>query len=170
MADTLLPLVLFKEDVLMKKALPVFCLVAVLFAVPIYAQVAEEMTAVGETMAKERRALLEREMTLTDKEAGPFWELYEQFTNDRREVVDRWIKLIYRYEQSFDSITEVEAETMLDEKVAIEMDGLKLRKQYIKEFRKILSAKNTLRFFQINNKVDDIILFDLAGKIPVMKP
>ena len=165
-----MPLVLFKEDAVMKKALPVFCLVAVLFAVPLYAQVAEEMTAVGETMAKERRALLEREMKLTDKEAGPFWELYEQFTNDRREVVDRWIKLIYQYEQSFDSIAEVEAKTMLDEMVAIEMDDLKLKKRYITEFQKILSAKKTVRFFQINNKVDNIILFDLAGKVPLMKP
>jgi hypothetical protein len=154
----------------MKKALPVFCLVALFFAGPVLAQVAEELVAVGDSLAKERKEILKREMMLTDKESGPFWELYEQYSGERRAVVDRWVKLIYRFEQGFDAVTEAEAEAMLDELVEIEMDDLKLRKLYIKEFQKILSAKKTVRFFQINNKVDNIILFDLAGKVPLMKP
>ena len=47
-------------------------------------------------------------------------------------------------------------------------DRVKLRKSYVKKFNKAIPPKKTVRFFQIDNKLDTIIDFALAKEIPLV--
>jgi hypothetical protein len=47
-------------------------------------------------------------------------------------------------------------------------DRVKLRKSYVKKFNKVIPPKKTVRFFQIDNKLDTIIDFALAKEIPLV--
>ena len=46
---------------------------------------------------------------------------------------------------------------------------MKLPNQYLKRFRKVLPEKKVMRFMQIENKMDAVIEFELAGSIPLAK-
>ncbi len=60
-----------------------------------------------------------------------------------------------------------QARAILDEYLAVKKDMQKLRKQYVREFRKILPEKKVLRFMQIDNKIDTIIDFELVQIVPL---
>jgi hypothetical protein len=54
--------------------------------------------------------------------------------------------------------------TSLDESV------VELRQQYVPVFRKVLSAKNTLLFFQLDRRVWLMIDLQLASQLPLIEP
>lgn len=56
---------------------------------------------------------------------------------------------------------------MLDDFMKLQDDILRLQKKYLSNFRKVLSEKKTLRYFQIENKMDTIIEYDLAQVVPL---
>jgi len=47
-------------------------------------------------------------------------------------------------------------------------DRLQVRRTYLDEFAKILPGRTVARFFQIENKMDAVIRYDLAATIPVV--
>jgi hypothetical protein len=46
---------------------------------------------------------------------------------------------------------------------------LKLRQSYLPKFRKVLSEKKVARYYQLENKVEAVIEYDIAKQIPLMK-
>ena len=60
-----------------------------------------------------------------------------------------------------------QARTMLDDYIQLQDDFVRLRKKYLSNFRRVLSEKKTLRYFQIENKMDTIIDYDLAQIVPL---
>jgi len=53
--------------------------------------------------------------------------------------------------------------------MAIESMGVKLRQTYLPKFRKALPEVKVVRYYQIENKIQAVLYFDLARKIPLMK-
>ena len=54
-------------------------------------------------------------------------------------------------------------------KFAAEADRLQVRRAYLGEFAKILPGRTVARFYQIENKMDAVLRYDLAGAIPVVE-
>ncbi len=67
-------------------------------------------------------------------------------------------------------MTDDTAEKLLDEYMTIETLGLKLRKTYLPKFRKVLSPVKTARSYQIENKIQAALYYELSQDIPLMKP
>ena len=72
-----------------------------------------------------------------------------------------------QFRDNFDGLGEEDAAYLIDGWLSLEADIVKLRRQYVNKFRKALSEKLTLRYFQIENKLDVIIDYDLAQVIPL---
>jgi len=49
------------------------------------------------------------------------------------------------------------------------LERIKLRQSYLPQFGKILPGRTVARFFQIENKIDAVIRYDLASTIPVVE-
>lgn len=117
----------------------------------------------------ERKILIMREMALTPQEAEAFWPLYDEYVNERRKVGDLRVKVITDYAANYQSMTNELARSIADESIKYEEKKLKLKKKYIKKFRKILPDIKVVRYFQLESKLDAIIDFDLASQIPLME-
>jgi len=66
-------------------------------------------------------------------------------------------------------MTDEMANTLLNESMKFEEQSVKLEKKYLKKFRKILPGIKVTRYYQLENKLDAIINFDLASEIPLME-
>jgi hypothetical protein len=66
-------------------------------------------------------------------------------------------------------MTEKGAKDLLAESLAIEAEHLKLRQAYLPKFRGVLSDTMLARYYQLENKIDAVIDFDLARNIPLVK-
>ena len=114
-----------------------------------------------------RQAIVTENLALTAEESAVFWPLYRQFQNDRASMVDRTMKMLTEFRDNFDGLSEEQAKALVDEYFKIQKEELRLNEKYLREFRKILSQKKTLRYFQIENKLDAIIDYDLSQVIPL---
>jgi hypothetical protein len=137
-------------------------------AVPVFAQ-SGEIALTRQVVQTERQALVTAAMELTEQEGAAFWPLYREYRGAMAKVGDRSQALIVDYAAKYATLTDADAQVMLDEMLAIDTEALKVRKDYVKRFGKILPAKRVARFFQIENKMDAVIKADLAETIPLVR-
>ncbi len=152
----------------MKRAVIVACVCLGLLAAPAFAQ-SGEIALTRQVIQTERQALVTAAMELTEDEGKVFWPLYREYREAMAKVADRGQALITDYAAKYATLTDVDAQVMVDEMLAIDQDSLKVRKDYVKKFGKILPAKRVTRFFQLENKMDAIIRADLAEQIPLVR-
>ncbi|MDH3511030.1 MAG: hypothetical protein OER85_09295 [Gammaproteobacteria bacterium] len=114
-----------------------------------------------------RQALVAENLMLSESESELFWPVYRDFHMERDLLVDRRIKILREFRDNFDGLRDAQATQMLDDYLALQEDFLKLRKQYLKKFRRVLSDKKTLRYYQIENKLDMIIEYELSQVVPL---
>ena len=125
----------------------------------------EVLRSLAET---ERTAIVADNMFFTSEEATAFWPVYNEYREEARKVGDIRVKVIRDLAAEFDTLEDDRAEEMLREVLDFQADRVKLRKSYVKKFNKVIPVKKTVRFFQINTKLDTIIDFALAKEIPLV--
>ena len=134
-----------------------------------FAEYAPDIEAARSILQTERKILIMREMALTNEEADQFWPLYDEYVVARRELGDKRLKVITDYAANYNTMTNEMARDLADASLDWESDTLKLKKKYVKKFRKVLPDIKVVRYFQLENKLDAIINFDLASQIPLME-
>jgi len=133
---------------------------------------AADMTAdieIVRSMAEtERKAIVAGNMSFTSEEAEKFWAVYNEYREEARKVGDKRVKVIRDLAKEFETLDDERAEQLLREVLDFQADRVKLRKSYVKKFNKVIAPKKTVRFFQIDSKLDAIIDFALATEIPLV--
>lgn len=148
--------------------LALITLAFIALAAPAQAQQERDVIEVMKSqISTQRQALVAENLLLTKEESDVFWPLYREFQNKRNPLIDRRIDLLTKFRDNFDSLTDEQAAEIIDGWLELEADIVKLRKQYVKKFRKILPEKTTLRYFQVENKLDTIIDYDLSQVTPL---
>jgi len=117
----------------------------------------------------ERQAILATNLELSEKESAIFWPLYEEYRNALESAVNTRVDLLNQYFTSYETLTDQEATALLDKHITWEKEVLKVRSTYAKKMNKALPGKTVARFFQIENKMDIIVEYELAGEIPLIK-
>ncbi len=120
------------------------------------------------TIRANRRALVAVNLNLTAEEAAKFWPLYERYQQEMNTLGDRLAAVIEDYSSSFRDLPNDKALQLVRDYLAVEADRLQLRRTYLDEFAKILPGRTVARFFQIENKMDAVLRYDLAATIPVV--
>jgi hypothetical protein len=156
---------------------PLVALVAVLVAMapctPVEAQELKERIAIAmDLITAGAREVLEKEMILTEKQAAEFWPLYDNYAAERREIGQRYVRLIGAYLDRYQagSLTDDDADLILDVYFDIEMDTLQLQQRYVRRFRKIMPGIKVARFFQLESKIRAEVDQALALAIPLADP
>jgi hypothetical protein len=116
----------------------------------------------------ERKAIVADNMFLTPEAAEKFWPVYNEYREEARKVGDKRVKVIRDLAKEFETLDDARAEQLLREVLDFQANRVKLRKSYVKKFNKAVPPKKTVRFFQIDRKLDTIIDFALATEIPLV--
>ncbi len=118
-------------------------------------------------MQANRQQVVAENLPLTAEQSEGFWNIYREFSNERAKLVEQEVKLILEFRNNFDNLSQDQAKTLLDDYLKIEAKSQKLTKKYINRYRKVLTQTQTLRYFQIENKLDDILAYEMAQVIPL---
>jgi len=116
-----------------------------------------------------RKALVAVNLGLTDDEAAKFWPVYDRYQKEINAVGDRLVAVIQDYTAHFSDLSDDKAMKLVDDYLAVEVDRIKVKRAYVDEFAKVLPGRTVARFFQIENKMDAVIRYDLAATIPVVE-
>jgi hypothetical protein len=130
---------------------------------------ADNMRFVVEKVRADKTLLIAENMQLTETEAKAFWPVYDQYQNELFLLRTRTMKLINDYAKAYENMTDDRAGTLLDEYMAIETLGLKLRQSYLPKFRAVLTDVKVVRYYQMENKIDAGLMYEIAANIPLIR-
>ncbi len=138
-------------------------------AAPSFAQSAtDEIELIRVIIEAERKVVVATNMNLSDAESEAFWPVYNQFEAAVRAVNDKRVKVLTQLARDFETLTDEQAVDLLEEHFKFQQERVKVRKSYMKKFKKVLSGKQLARFYQIDGKIDTIIDFDIARAVPLV--
>jgi len=142
----------------------------VLAALPVRSQEkADSMEALRDAIQADKKAYIAQYLQLTQAEGKEFWPYYNSYQFDLQKLNDRLIKLIADYSKNYKNLSDQDAVKMVDEYLAIERDQLKIKELYFRTLRKTLPVKKVTRYMQLENKINAMVRFELAKKIPLVK-
>ena len=156
------------------KSIFVFALalaITVWFASPAVSQdkPASNMEILIEKIRADKKLLVAANMELTEPEAKAFWPVYDKFQDELFLLRSRTARLIKDYAEASKDMNNEKAKALLDESITIESLGLKLRQSYLPKFRKALPEKKVARYYQIENKIQAALNYELAKEIPLVQ-
>jgi hypothetical protein len=127
------------------------------------------MDAVRDSLKAQRKAFIGVNMQLTDAEDAKFWPVYESYQKDLEKINEKIAGMIVDYARNYDTLTNEKAGELLRTNLALEGELLKLKESYLPKFSAALPPKKVTRYYQIENKIQAVIRYDLAEKIPLVK-
>lgn len=162
----------------MKLAQVLLLVLATLLALPVAAQgkpaadkPADNMQILRERLMADKKAVVAAAMELTQAEAKAFWPLYEEFQKELYRINDRTAIVIVNYAKEYNAgkLTDARAMKLLDEALAVEEAGTKLKRSFVPKLSKVLPGIKVARYLQIENKVRAIVNYEIAGEVPLAK-
>lgn len=120
------------------------------------------------TLRANRKAFVAVNLQLTDEQAKAFWPLYDEYAQQIGAIGDRVATLVADYEKSFKDLSDEKALQLITGYLDAEAERAKLRRSYVDQFAKILPGRTVARFFQLENKIDAVLRYELAKSIPVV--
>jgi hypothetical protein len=155
------------------------------FAVSVMAQtdeaISEELTMpdaanlrafielVRSDLRTEKAYLLAQNMAFTEDEAVEFWPLQRAYQLELSQLYDQHIALVRTFLETYDTMTEDQATQLADEALSLEERKTKLKRTYFPKFTKVITAKKSIRFFQIENQINAAIDLQIAASLPLIK-
>ena len=136
-------------------------------AVPASAQTATDIALTRAQIQTERQAIIADAMKLTEDESLAFWPAYRDYRVDMARLGDRLVKVITEFAAADAKLTDEQATRLLDEYLDIKAKEVSVKKKHVGVFRKLLPAPKVTRFFQLENKLDAVVNFELAATIPL---
>lgn len=130
---------------------------------------ADTMQIVREKLQADKKLLVATNMDLTEKEAQAFWPVYESYQKDLGLLNGRLMVLLEDFSKNYEAMTDEAAKQLVGGYLAIEGDRLKLKQSYLPRLRRALPENKVARYLQIENKVEAVIRYELADKIPLVK-
>ena len=63
-----------------------------------------------------------------------------------------------------------EAQDLVQRYLAVDNDRNELRRSFLEPFSEVLPGKKVMRFYQMENKMDAVLRYQIAATIPVVEP
>jgi hypothetical protein len=95
--------------------------------------------------------------------------IYDRYHKEIDATGDRLVGMIQDYTVNFGDLSNEKAMKLVDDYLTIEADRVKVKRAYVDEFAKALPGRKVARFYQIENKMDAVIRYNLAATIPVLE-
>ena len=130
---------------------------------------ADNMAIVKEKISTDKKLFIATNMQLTESEAKSFWPVYEAYQAELGKLRDREVKLIEEFATNYEAMSDDVAKKLLDDSLSIDSDHLKLRQSYLSKIQGVLADKKVARYYQLESKIDAVLEYELAKRIPLVQ-
>ncbi len=120
-------------------------------------------------LRSEKKQILAENMKLTKAQAQKFWPVYDAYTQETTKLGDARFALIKEYANSYENITDPQADSLVKKMAVLDEQTATLRAQWIPKFRDVLTGKQTALFFQLDRRITLLIDVQFAANIPIVK-
>ncbi|UJP63816.1 hypothetical protein [Mongoliitalea daihaiensis] len=126
--------------------------------------VADEIILIQSAFGMEKRALVEDYMGFP--KTSQFWMVYESYEGERRALIKQRILTINDYLESFETLSDADADRIAKAIIANNVSIANLQKRYHKRFNKVVSPTETAKFMQLDSFIQNTVLLAIAESLP----
>jgi hypothetical protein len=128
----------------------------------------KDIEMLRQDLRDQRKQIVALNLPLSGDEATKFWPVFDQYRKDAIKPNDQRWEVIKAYAQTYDTMTDAQANDYMKRANAVDQDLLALRMRYVPMFEKVIGAKKTALFYQIDRRVDLLINLQLSSVIPMV--
>ena len=134
-----------------------------------FADMSDEIAAARSVAQSDRKTVVDGAMILTNEQSTAFWPVYNAYRAEVTKVTDKLVKIVTDYAAQRDTLSDAQAEAMVQDYLKFEEELLGLRKHYVKKFGAAIPMTKVARFYQIENKLDALQRVGLASAVPLTR-
>jgi len=134
---------------------------------PVFADT-EQFDLLWSAFLDDKKILIAQTLGLTDDESIAFRPVFDAFQNDMKAVSQANFNLFINYTRNHETLTDDEAGKLLNEYLSLETQRIALKKAYIEKFKQILPQKKMVRYYQLENKIEAALKFEIAINTPLV--
>ena len=118
-----------------------------------------------------KKDIITQNMGFSETDSKAFWPIYQKYEEDLTKIGDIKAQIIKEYSKYYElgTLLPTVAEDLSRRSFKAQKDTIALREKYYGQFKKALPAPKVTRFFQIDNKFQAVVDFQLASEIPLAK-
>jgi hypothetical protein len=127
------------------------------------------VAAFRDAVKADKKAVVAKNMELTEAEAKKFWPLYEAYQKDLDRVLQRQNRAIIDYVNQASSMNDANAKRIARELLDADAEEQRLRERQLKKLYAVLPARKAIRYLQIENKIRTLNHYDMGTQIPLVQ-
>ena len=127
-----------------------------------------EIALTRSAVQQDRQAIVVKFMDLNESQSRVFWPLYRDYRSAVATADDRMVTIAETLIERHGVVSDREADDLMDQYLRFEQEKLEVQYAYLKRFRKILPVRQVARLFQLENKMDAVVRYELATKVPLV--
>ena len=140
--------------------------VFVVFAyVQVCAQVDDSLRYAESVWSMEKKAMIVKQMDLTEAEKSAFWPIYESYSNAIQYIDMEYIRLLTMRDED---LSDKQATSVTEHMLMNELLLAKARKQYFRKFRKALTPAHASQFMQLDNDFRTMLRIQMQKESPAV--
>ena len=129
----------------------------------------QDIALLRKDLRSQKKQIVAANMNLTDKEAEQFWPIFEKYTDELMAINNKKYAALKEYAQSYDSLTDQQAEKLTRDALDVDQSVAQLRVRYIPIFEKAISPKKTAAFIQLDRRLVLLIDMQLSSSVPLVQ-
>lgn len=116
----------------------------------------------------ERKAIIFKNLKLSKQESDKFWPLYDEYRAETKEQARKNMSLLQRFSKSFQHMPDEEAESIINQALANQLEDLEEKQKHFKKVEEVLSGASLFRYFQIDQRADAVMINNVTRQIPLI--
>ncbi len=133
------------------------------------AQIRDETILTYQVLTENWDDLIGGVLDLSEEEGEAFWPLYEEYSAAKATLWEERIDVIAMFLTGYDTMGADIARGLLAASFDIEAKMLALEREYADLFDDVIPLNKVVRLFQAENKLETIMMMELAKDIPLAK-
>ena len=130
----------------------------------------KDIQMLREDIRSQRKQIVAANMPLTDAEATKFWPVYDAYMLEVQKNADVRVALIKEYAQTYDTMTDAQALSLVKRWGATDQAFTNTRVQWMPKFEAALPGKKAALFYQLDRRLSQLIDLQMMSLIPVLQP
>ena len=115
----------------------------------------------------QKRAIIRKSISLNTEQSRNFWPIYDKYEAGLIKLNDQRLALIMDYVNHREDLSAEKATELINSAMQLQQQKQELKRAYVTDLGKVLTAKQALRLLLLENQFDVEIEAQIAAQIPL---
>jgi len=129
----------------------------------------ERVNKIVDFILTEERKIVTEYIQLTEDKARAFWPIFDDYQKTLRKFLPKGVTLIIKYVHEQETLSDEQADAIVDEIIVMKIEELMIKKRYVKKFRSVLPPKEMLKLLQVESAIWIGFTLRFMSETPLVK-